>query len=451
MSDESLDALRQRLQKRDRQMDAVHRISAALFSRNDLDELLRQTLHASLEIVDAVAGSILLYENERRVLVFRYVVGKMELINQTIDPEADVHGKAATVFRTGKSILTTDPRNEGYNPAFDEATGFRTQSIVTVPLKSMGGEPIGVMQALNKRQGHFDEDDLEILEIVSGLAATTIMNARLAEEAQLSAVARAVGDLSHDIKNALTPIETMIETTVEAFIEPMYADLDRMFHTQRTGNEEVIHYVEKAVQPLREWYPEMRSSVQDGCEDIREMVSEIADYIKGAQATNMEYGSIDEVVRERLRRLRVVAGNRRVQIHIDGFEAVPPFCFDRRLLGRAIFNLVNNALGAINDAVKKRTLALRPEGYNVWVRATAVTEGAYPVGRYCLIEVQDDGPGIPPHVKASLFTQNTISTTPGGTGIGTRFVKSVANAHNGYVGVESEPGCGALFWIKLPL
>ncbi len=90
----------------------------------------------------------------------------------------------------------------------------------------MGGKPLGVMQALNKTEGHFDEEDQELLEIVSSLAATSIVNARLAEEAQLAAVARAVGDLSHDIKNALTPVESMIDTTVEAFFEPMYQALD---------------------------------------------------------------------------------------------------------------------------------------------------------------------------------------------------------------------------------
>ncbi len=119
------------------------------------------------------------------------------------------------------------------------------------------------------------------------------------------------------------------------------------------------------------------------------------------------------------------------------------------LVGRAVFNLINNAMGAINDAVKKRTLELRP--FNIWIRASSVQEGEWPEGRYCLLEVRDDGPGIPPKVLESLFTPQVISTTIGGTGIGTRFVKSVADAHGGAVGVESEPGNGARFWLKLPL
>ena len=440
--------VKQRLEMRERQIDAVHRISAALYSKNDLDALLRETLCVALDTAEANAGSILLFERDKRKLVFRYVVGEKaaELVGREIDPD-DGRAKVAAAFRTGQTILTPDTREETYNDDFDRGTGFHTESIITVPLKGAGDEPIGVLQALNKRRDHFDKDDQELLEIVGSLAATSIVNARLAEDARLAAVAGALGDLSHDIKNAMTPIETMVATTIEAFIEPMYADIDTLTATNATDAQGVID----ATLPLRDWYPEMRGAVQDGCSDVREMVSAIADYIKGTQSTYMEVGAVKTVIEERLRRLSVVARDRRVTIHLEADADLPEFAFDRRLLGRAIFNLVNNALGAVSDAVKKKTLELRPEGFNIWVRISAVTEGAFPDGNYCLIEAQDDGPGIPARVKESLFTPKAISTTPGGTGIGTRFVKSVADAHGGAVGVDSEPGCGARFWLKLPL
>ncbi|HZO88011.1 MAG TPA: GAF domain-containing sensor histidine kinase [Chthonomonadaceae bacterium] len=447
---EDIHHLNQCLSMRDRQIEAVHRISAALFSKTSLDSLLRETLRVFLETVDADAGSIWLYDDEKRKLVCRHVYrGAASLIGYELDPE-DPNAKAAMVYRTGQSLIT-DTRTQTYNKSVDDRTGYHTDKILTVPLKNLGGEPIGVMQALNKRAGQFDQDDLELMEIVSSLAATSIVNARLAEEAQLAAVARAVGDLGHDIKNALTPIETMVDTTIGSFIAPMYTELDQLLAEWQQTNPDLAITLQQATDALREWYPEMETAVKDGCADIREMVSEIADYIKGAQATNIEAGNLKEVIEERLRRLNVVARNRRVTLHLEGMETVPPFAFDRRLLGRAIFNLVNNALGAINDAVKKKVLPYRPEGFNIWVRASAVTGGAFPAGNYCLIEVQDDGPGIPPRVKSSLFTDQTISTTPGGTGIGTRFVKSVADAHGGQVGVESEIGHGSRFWMKLPL
>jgi len=313
------------------------------------------------------------------------------------------------------------------------------------------GEPIGVMQAVNRRHGIFDHEDRELLEIIGSLASTSIVNAALAEEAQLAAVARAVGDLGHDIKNALTPVESAIDTLVQAFIEPMYEDLDALSARWRGENAGAADAVSEITSALRSEYPYMVSSAKDGCDDIREMVSEIADYIKGAQATHFQVGDVKTVLEQRLRRLKVLAGNRRVALHLECAADLPAFPFDSRLVGRAVFNLVNNALGAISDAVKKKIIEIPPTGFNVWVSAMSESSGSFPDGGYCLIEVRDDGPGVPPEIKETLFTPNAISTTPGGTGIGTRFVRSVADAHGGLVGLESEPGKGAAFWMKLPL
>ncbi len=431
-----------------RRLEAAHRISIAIGSGSSLDELLKQTLHTALNTVDADAGSLLLYDAQRSKLVFQYVVGDARLIGLEIDPETDRDGRAATVFRTAKPLIT-NTQKESYNSKFDSTTGYHTESILTAPLKSPDGSVIGVMQALNSRNGEFHEEDSSLLETVCGIAAVAIVNARLAQEAQLAAIAHALGDLSHDIKNALTPIDTLMETTVEAFIEPMYEDLDKVEANLRASNTEAAAALHDAVQPLRDWYPEARSAVQDGCADIREMVAEIADYIKGTQSTHMEVQDIGKVLEDRLRRLRVLAQNRRVTLSLEGLENVPAFEFDSRLIGRAVFNLINNALGAISDAVRRKKLEMRP--FHIQVSVRVQNEGVFPQGGYCQITVQDDGPGIPPRVLESLFTPRAISTTPGGTGIGTRFVKSVADAHHGVVGVESVEGDGAAFWLKLPL
>lgn len=449
MTQDSLQSLRERLEMRERQLLAVHRVSAALFSITDLDALLRETLHVSLETVEADAGSILLYDAQKRRLVFRYVIGKTELIGQEIDPEEDRTGRAAEVFRTGMPLLTADTRREGHNAEFDAATGYRTQNLLTVPLKNLGGEPIGVMQALNKRGASFDTGDQELLEIICSLAATSIVNARLAEEAKLAEVARAVAELGHDIKNSLTPVETAVDTLILTFLDPALAELDRLAGEWRPSHPEMETALCDAIQPLREQVVFLREAVKDGCLDIREMTGAIADYIRGTEGINKEVAALGEVLEERLRRLQVVARDRRVTLHLEGCETVPPFAFDRRLIGRALFNLVSNALAAIEIAVRNKTLELRP--FHIWVRAYARPEGVFPEGGYCCIEVKDDGPGIPERVKKVLFTPHTITTTPGGSGIGTQFVKSVADAHGGVVGVESEVSCGARFWMKLPL
>jgi|SRR5579871_1169021 len=450
MTDNSLQALQAQLKAREREIAAVHRISEALVSKTSLDALLRETLSVSLESIDADAGSLLLYDGETRKLVFRFVLGPAaeHLTGMEIDPEQEPRGNAATVFFTGESRITLDTRQARHDPRIDAQTGYHTDSILTVPLKSQG-VPIGVIQAINKREGQFDAQDLELIEILGSLASTSLINASLAEQAQLAAVAGAVGDLGHDIKNALTPVETAVETLMLAYIEPMYVELDELAARWKERMPQAMKEMNEVTGLLREGYPDMLESVRDGCADIREMVGEIADYIKGTQVTYREVSSLYDTLKARLQRLQVVADQRHVTLRLECANDLPPFAFDKRLVGRAVFNLVNNALGAISDAVKRKTFTLPPTGCHIWVRARQIYGAAE--NPLCLLEVEDDGPGMPEFIKNALFTSQTISTTPGGTGIGTRFVKSVADAHDGTVGVESAPGKGARFWMILPI
>jgi signal transduction histidine kinase len=57
---------------------------------------------------------------------------------------------------------------------------------------------------------------------------------------------------------------------------------------------------------------------------------------------------------------------------------------------------------------------------------------------------------MPPDVRDRLFTKHAISTKPGGTGLGTKIVKDVVEAHGGRIWVESELGAGTKIHIQLP-
>ena len=67
------------------------------------------------------------------------------------------------------------------------------------------------------------------------------------------------------------------------------------------------------------------------------------------------------------------------------------------------------------------------------------------------VAVRDDGRGMTPEVRDSLFSPNSISRRSGGTGLGTRIIKDVVDSHGGSVRVKSELGQGAVFTIELPI
>jgi len=78
------------------------------------------------------------------------------------------------------------------------------------------------------------------------------------------------------------------------------------------------------------------------------------------------------------------------------------------------------------------------------------------VGTTALVRVADHGPGIAPADRDHIFepfhrADPSRARTTGGVGLGLAIVSAIANAHGGTVGVDSEPGSGATFWVRLPL
>ena len=80
-----------------------------------------------------------------------------------------------------------------------------------------------------------------------------------------------------------------------------------------------------------------------------------------------------------------------------------------------------------------------------------IAVGGRRAGENIVLEVRDDGRGMSPEFRDSLFTLRMVSAKAGGTGLGTKIVKDVVDAHGGTISVESEPGRGTTFYLVLPL
>jgi signal transduction histidine kinase len=106
---------------------------------------------------------------------------------------------------------------------------------------------------------------------------------------------------------------------------------------------------------------------------------------------------------------------------------------DPVLLARALENLVRNARD-VARAAGRPVVEVRVEGRVV--------------DREVVIRVEDDGPGIDPSVRPRLF-QALATARPGGTGLGLRFVRAIAELHGGAC-VAEDPAAGAAFVLRLP-
>ncbi len=139
-----------------REIEAVERISQALFQSIDLDELVETTLHIALEEVGAEAGSILLADPEKEELIFQYSIGEKPVPRGTAIPWDK--GISGAVFQSGEPRITNQVNQDtGHLRQIDQTTGFVTHDMITVPLRRWRGEPIGVLNVLNKQDGAVHE------------------------------------------------------------------------------------------------------------------------------------------------------------------------------------------------------------------------------------------------------------------------------------------------------
>ncbi len=148
----------------------------------DLNEVLRLTLESSTGVMRAEAGSVILLDPESDELVIEVATGPKGKVAQSKRfPKGE--GIAGLVFETGIPKIVSDvDKDATFFKGVDELTGFKTRSMLAVPLR-VKGEIIGVLEVLNKKDGGlFGDKDLELFTTLSDLAAISINNAQIYAE-----------------------------------------------------------------------------------------------------------------------------------------------------------------------------------------------------------------------------------------------------------------------------
>jgi PAS domain S-box-containing protein len=147
--------------------------------------------------------------------------------------------------------------------------------------------------------------------------------------------------------------------------------------------------------------------------------------------------SLLDIVVARLEEIKPQAETKGIKLNLDVKGEIPMTVGDEERIGQVVTNLLSNAV------------KFTPSGGSVTVRIT-------PHSRMLLTEVIDTGPGIPPDKREKIFDKfyqlSDINTRQqGGSGLGLSIAKSIIEAHNGKIWVESEEGKGSNFKFLLPL
>lgn len=186
-----IDASRSQLDKMHKLMEAAKTVNSSL----DTDTLLEIILRTATAAVTAERGTLYLIDE-----------AKQELWSKAHHGAAMVEirlpmgkGIAGFVAATGETINIADAYADlRFNPEVDKTNGFRTKTILCMPMKNKDGKIIGVFQLLNKAQRTFTFEDEEYLAAFSVHAALAIENAQLADDPERTVVCcRQYGEHHH--------------------------------------------------------------------------------------------------------------------------------------------------------------------------------------------------------------------------------------------------------------
>ncbi|NPA39623.1 MAG: GAF domain-containing protein [Thermodesulfobacteria bacterium] len=159
----------------------VLKFSALINSSLEFEEIRRRSIEAIMELLNCEAASLLFYDEEKEELYFDVALGEKAEKVKTIRLKLG-QGIAGWVALHKEPLIINDVQND---PRFfkgaDKKSGFTTRNMICVPVM-VRNKLLGVIQAINKRQGDFTEEDLELLTALSHQIAVAIENARLYNE-----------------------------------------------------------------------------------------------------------------------------------------------------------------------------------------------------------------------------------------------------------------------------
>ena len=192
--------------RRGRERDEITSIGIALSAERNLDRLLDLILYKSRWITDADAGSLYLALPENK-LHFKLAQNDSITANYTeftmpIDPTSI----AGSVALTKQTLTIADvykispDEPYGFNPKYDRIAGYRTRSMLTVPMMDRRGDLIGVIQLINKKRDPskildspavieqevlgFPPSDVELMKAIAGQAGVTLENRQMEQQIQ---------------------------------------------------------------------------------------------------------------------------------------------------------------------------------------------------------------------------------------------------------------------------
>jgi signal transduction histidine kinase/FixJ family two-component response regulator len=242
------------------------------------------------------------------------------------------------------------------------------------------------------------------VEIYRDLTAHRVFHSKLLQTEKLAALGQMVSGVAHELSNPLT--------SIVGYAHRLLARQDL------PGRTEEVHQIYQEAQRASTILRQLLLNARETLPERRPM-------------------SLNQIVQLVMDLQRFSLAAEKIRVEIDLAPALPLVPGDPGHLQQVLMNLVGNA---------RQALEQQEEGGTIRLRTKRISE------RRVLLEVADNGPGIPPEILARIFDPFFTTKPAGvGTGLGLAIVLSVVREHGGQVHVLSPPQGGAVFQIELPV
>ena len=199
-----------------------------------LDDALERLVEITTTTINADRGTIFLNDERTGELYSRVAQGNFRREIRMLNNR----GVAGWSFINNESVIIKDAyKDKRFNKEIDENTGYTTKNMMCCPIYSLKGEKIGVAQVLNKQKGSFSQKDLEILEVMTKQAATTLQNNVIIEEIEASRKQElefldVVSKVSSELE-----IGPLLQKIMETITKMLDADRSTLFINDEKTNE----------------------------------------------------------------------------------------------------------------------------------------------------------------------------------------------------------------------
>ena len=162
------------------QLEALLKLQQDLALEANIDRVLGRIVATALRMLDCERATLYVLDQGKNELWSR-VLTESEL--KEIRLPLDGRSLAAEVARTGRLLRIDAPYEDPrFDPSVDARTGFRTRSMLVAPIDARDHRRLGVLQAVNDREGIFQEDDERFIQALAGAAGVALEFVELSEE-----------------------------------------------------------------------------------------------------------------------------------------------------------------------------------------------------------------------------------------------------------------------------